>query len=133
MTKSKSAGFTLIELMIAVAIVGILTAVIYPSYTDYVRRTNRTEAMNDLTRIANLQEQFFADNRSYAASLTALGLASDPFITPKGYYSIAISASTARTFTLTATAKGTQTKDDCTTMSIDQSGAKTGTVADCWR
>lgn len=126
-------GITLIEMMIVVAIIGILAAISYPGYREHVQRSNRTEAMNELTRIANLQEQFFADNRNYAASLTDLGLAADPLTTPSGLYQVTVSARTVRTFTITATAQGTQATDACTTMSINQAGAKTAADIDCWR
>lgn len=128
----KQSGMTLIELMIVVAIMGILASIAYPSYSDYVLRTHRAEAMNELTRLANLQEQFFADNRSYAANLTTLGLASNTFTTESGRFQIAVSANTARTFTLTATAVGVQVKDSCSTFTINQSGQRGATNTDCW-
>ena len=56
----KQRGITLIELMIVIAILGILVSIAYPSYTQYVQRSNRSEGMNELVRIANMQEQFFS-------------------------------------------------------------------------
>jgi len=129
-------GFTLIELLISVAIVGILAAVAYPSYTDFVLRSNRTEAQSELLRIANLQEQYFIDNRAYTADMTELGLSADPFITENGYYSIDTSAfsAVASTYTLTATAKGSQLSGDtdCTTINVNEVGRKTAETATCW-
>ena len=61
--KNNALGFTLIEVMITVAIIGILASVAYPSYVDFVTRSNRVEALQELTRFANLQEQYFIDHR----------------------------------------------------------------------
>lgn len=129
----KQKGFTLIELMIAIAILGILVAVAYPSYTEHVLHSNRSEGMNELVRIANMQEQFFADSRRYAADLTELGFPGAVFTTEKGLYQIRVSAAGARSFMLTAVAQGVQAKDACATMSINQAGAKTASAQDCWR
>jgi len=129
----KQRGVTLIELMIVIAIIGILAGIAYPSYTQYVQRSNRSEAMNELTHIANLQEQFFADNRRYAVNLIELGFPGNIRTTENGLYQITVAAVAARTFTLTATAQGVQANDACATMSIDQAGAKTASAADCWR
>jgi type IV pilus assembly protein PilE len=129
----KQRGITLIELMVVVAIMGILAAIAYPSYTQYVQRSNRAEAMNELVRIANMQEQFFADNRSYAPNLSTLGFAGNTHTTETGLYQITLTAAAARTFTLTATGQGVQATDACATMSINQAGAKTASAQNCWR
>lgn len=129
----KQRGITLIEMMIVIAILGILVAVAYPSYSRHVQRSNRSEGMNELVRIANMQEQFFADSRRYAADLTELGFPGAVFTTENGLYQIRVSAAAARTFTLTAVAQGVQATDVCATMSINQAGAKTASAQDCWR
>ncbi|MCJ8274756.1 MAG: type IV pilin protein [Psychrosphaera sp.] len=135
-------GFTLIELMIGVAIVGILASIAYPSYTDSLNRARRAEAMTELVRVANMQEQYFADNRTYAIDMTKLGFSTDPYITENGYYSIDTAAITAITtdYLITATAAGLQSSNDgaCTTFSLNYLGQKTakkGTVDntnECW-
>ena len=131
--KAKRTGFTLIEMLITVSIIGILAAVVYPSYTSFIMRSDRAEAFRELVRIANLQEQYFADTRTYASDLTNLGLASSPYTTENGNYSIASSVS-GDTFKLTATAKGKQAKDTgCTVLTIDEAGTKGPTSAiECW-
>lgn len=129
----KQRGITLIELMIVVAIIGIIAAIAYPSYTQYVQRSNRSEAMNELVRVANMQEQFFADNRRYAADLTELGFPDVTALTENGLYQVQVTAATVRTFTLTATGQGVQATDQCVTMNIDQTGAKTASAQNCWR
>jgi len=139
-------GFTLTELIITVAIIGILAAVALPSYQSYIRRTNRSDAKAMLAAVASKQEAFFADRRRYATKLTELGYALDTCYmggslsgdcnansgTPT--YSVTISASTATTYTATGTALGSQTKDGCGDFSINSTGTRsvTGSETDCW-
>lgn len=130
-----SKGFTLIELMIAVAIMGILVSVAYPAYTDFVQRSNRTEGQRELLRIAGLMEQYFLDNRTYTKDLKNLGYSASTVTTENGYYSIEATAGDANVFTLTATAKGSQASDtSCKTMTLTNTGAKTPSPStyDCW-
>ncbi|EGM69149.1 type IV pilus biogenesis protein PilE [Shewanella sp. HN-41] len=124
-------GFTLIEVMIAVVIVGILAAIAYPSYIDYVIKSGRSEGVAAVMNVANLQEQYYLDNRAYATDMTKLGLA-NPFVTEHGYYSVA-SAGTS-SFTITATAKGNQASRDstCATITMTSAGVK-GPSAECWK
>jgi type IV pilus assembly protein PilE len=139
-TFMKFSGFSLIELMITVAIVSILAAVAYPSYVDSMARSNRAEAKRELLRIANLQEQFFMDNRTYTADMTDLGLAADPFVTTLdngvSNYSIdaTIPALPATTFLLRADAINAQAANDgdCSWLAIDETGRKTAENATCW-
>lgn len=74
----KLKGFTLIEVMITVAIVGILAAIAYPSYIDYVTKSGRAEGVAAVMEVANLQEQYYLDNRTYASDLTKLGMSANP-------------------------------------------------------
>ena len=126
------AGFTLLELMIAVVVVAILAAVAYPSYQSYVGRGYRTEAHTALHRLANLQAQYYLDQRQYAADLTALGEANNPATTEGGRYQV-FAAVTAVSFTLTATAQGSQANLDasCPIMTLTSGGAKI--PEECWR
>ena len=126
-----NAGFTLLELMIAVVIVAILAAVAYPSYQSYVGRAYRAEAHSALHRLANLQEQYFLDQRQYAADLTLLGESNNPAVTAAGRYQIA-AAVTAVGFTLTATALSSQVSldDGCPVLTLLANGVKT--PLECW-
>ena len=129
--RRKQLGFTLVELLITVAIIGILAAVAYPSYTDFVMRSNRSEAQRELLRYANLQEQVFVDGRSYAADMKGLGESTLTIRTDSKNYLIKVQNQTATTFTLRAVAKKTQLNDTgCTRLNIDHLGTKT--PAACW-
>lgn len=132
MNKKRLVGFTLIELMITVAIVAILAAIAYPSYIDYVTKSARSEGVAAVMRVANLQEQYYLDNRAYATDMTKLGLNASPFITENGHYSVASSGGSS--FTITATAKGAQASRDstCGTITMTSAGVK-GPSAECWK
>jgi len=136
--KPKSAGMTLIELMIVVAILALLAAIAVPSYRQYVLRANRTEATTALLQLAAAQEKFYLQNNTYAGNAliavappAGLGLSAT---TGGGRYTVAITAATAAAFSATATAAGAQAADTtCATFTINQAGARTATSANCWR
>lgn len=133
---SHDKGLTLIELMIAIAIVGILSSIAYPNYTDFVLRSNRSEAQREVIRIANLQERFFIEQKIYQDDMTELGLIADPFVTESGLYQIdAVLKNNNTTFVLTAKAIGRQAKGDtqCLVFTINELGARTATSANCWQ
>ncbi len=121
----KNSGFTLIELMIAVAIVAILASVALPSYQDYVRRGRIPEATSGLGQGRVVMEQWFQDNRTYEAARCPAATQS---------FTFACNPLTANTFTITATGIGTMAGF---TYTIDQAGAMTsatpwGNGATCW-
>ena len=125
-------GFTLIEMMIVVAIVAILAAVALPSYTAHVVRAARVQAQAELLELASLQEKIFLNSNSYSASVTAAyngtsagGLGRSSGKTNDGRYTLALDISTpSQTFVLTATpaSGGTQVGDG--NISVSESGQR---------
>lgn len=142
MRKNRMGGFTLIELMIVVLIVGILAAIAMPSYQRYVLRSHRTVAINALLDMGSREARYYSANNVYTASLTGatgLGYASDPAPVPDAttpYYQLS-AAINGNSFTLTAQAVGNQVNDvECGDFTYTGLGVKgisgTGTVAKCW-
>jgi type IV pilus assembly protein PilE len=134
--RRRERGFTLIELMVTVAIVAILAAIAFPSYQRYVLRSHRVEAQAVLSEAAARQERYYSQNNAYASTAAALNMTSN--VNALQYYSLAISNITATTYTLTATATGSQAKDaPCLSLSLDQAGTRsntgTGTGTTCWQ
>lgn len=123
-------GFTLIELMVTVAIIGILAAIAYPSYIDYVTKSGRSEGVAAVMRVANLQEQYYMDNRKYTEDMTDLGLKS-PFITEHSHYSVTSAGTTS--FTITAEAIGTQASRDSTCGTITMTDIGVKGPSECWK
>ncbi|WP_374088579.1 type IV pilin protein [Methylomicrobium lacus] len=121
-TFKRNAGFTLIELMIVVAIVGILAGLAYPSYTEYVKKGRRADAKSALFQVQLAEEKYRANHTSYG-TLAQIGVSDT---SPNQYYTIAIDGDTlsGTAYTATATRTGLQTDDNCGDFQIDQSGAK---------
>lgn len=138
---TKSSGFTLIELMITVAVIGILAAVAYPNYTQYVQRANRAEAKAILLENAQFLERNFTTANRYD-TVNSDGTGGAPAIiaqspktgTAKYTIAAAYGAAPAQTFTLTATAVGVMATDACGNYTLTNTGIQGsgGTIAVCW-
>ncbi len=128
-------GFTLIELMITVAIIAILVIIAYPSYLERVRKTRRVDAKIALVELAQLQEDSFITKKKYLTDNSAImvyggrGYNLDNY--GNGNYKLAVNGVDG--FTLRATPIGNQTKDtDCSWFEINAIGQKTAEHDDCW-
>ena len=128
-------GFTLIELMIVVMIVGVLMAIALPSYKDYVLKSHRTDAHSSLVDIAARQERFVAQRNTYTLEISANnGLSMGRITSAEGYYDLTVEAcgdGIDTCYLIKANATGSQMADtDCAEMTYDSVGAKV--PAACW-
>lgn len=123
-------GFTLIELMIVVVIVGIIAAFALPSYQDSVRKAQRADAKIKLIKLVQTMERCYTQTNSYTDT-DCPSTANTDFDTDR--YTVRLTAVTANTFTATATPNTVQSTDPCGTMTINQMGVTTPTTpTNCW-
>lgn len=137
MRQGNAKGFTLIEILVVVAVLGLLAAIALPAYSNYTMRSNRAEARATLVEAAQIAERFFVRNNTYVGAGADL-----PASSPHGLYTIAFNAPAATQFTITATAARSQVRDTgCAVLTINHLGARqsqdnngvdtTGAV-NCW-
>jgi type IV pilus assembly protein PilE len=146
-SRKNALGFTLIELMIAVAIVGILSAIAYPSYTAYVVRSKRSEGKTALLAAAQNMERFFSNNNTFTTTLADAGIpAYSGDNSTNNAYTISVAAGTAtgqtiaNSFVITATPTARQNDPTCGNLSVDNTlkrAVSTSTdqtvINDCWK
>ncbi|AGG87898.1 type IV pilin protein [Rhodanobacter denitrificans] len=134
-------GFTLIELMITVAVIAILAAIAVPSYFQYTLRSNRSAAESVMQEIASAQERYMVDARQFAGSLTTLGYSVPNTVDPNYKIDIVASAASASggtgpDYTITATPKNSQVRDTgCATLTLKGDGSKLASTGatNCWK
>lgn len=134
--QDRQRGFTLIEMMIVVAIVAILASVAIPNYSEYVQRSNRGEAVATMLEASNWLQRGYTINNTYVGATTATlqtaGLGTSPK-TGTAKYNLALSNVSATSYTLTATAVNT---DKCANFTLDETGKRSvsgsAPLADCW-
>lgn len=136
-TNKRTHGFTLLELLIAMVIMGILISLAYPAYKSSMQKSRRSDALSTLTKDQLILERCYSQNFSYTTACGALPVF--PQTSAQGFYSIGLSNRGASTYTLTATPIGIQADDtSCASMSINQANVKTATNSsgtaqtDCW-
>ncbi len=117
-------GFTLVELLVTIIVIGILISIAYPSYKDYIMKSRRTDALQTLSQDQLILERCYSSNFSYSAACGALP--AFPQTSTQGFYSITISNLGTSTYTLTATPIGAQAQDTtCASISVNQANART--------
>ena len=133
--KRSSQGFTLIELMITVAIIGIIASIAYPSYQEQVRKTRRANAQSDLVELASFMERYYTENFTYVGAAADLPFDESPKQGNPKYYDLDLTpAPTQLAYTLIATAKNSQSADRCGNLTLVQTGvtASSTGASGCW-
>lgn len=139
-------GFSLMELLITIAIVGILASIAYPSYQEQVAKSRRTEASGALLSAAQALERYYSANGRYTTTAAGSTLPS-VFLTKvpengTAYYTVASSAASANAFTLKASRAGVMASDSCGDFTLDETGSlavtdkpagSSKTISGCWR
>lgn len=134
-------GFTLIEVMVVVVILGILAGIAYPSYLEHVRKARRADAQTALLELAQFMERYYTANGRYVTGSNAaptLPFSEAPKDGSTKYYDLGFAAApTASGYTLQAAPKNAMSGDHCGTLTLAHTGAKGqasgATLAECWR
>jgi type IV pilus assembly protein PilE len=144
---AKSAGFTLVELMVTLVIAAILMTVAIPAYNSQVRKSRRTEAKTALLDLAGREERLYSTTNLYSSTPSDLGYgaagATFPMTVGSGYYTVNVTnlvnnvvagqQSTYRVVATPVAGKGQDLDTQCLTFSIDQTGNQQATTANCWK
>ncbi|WP_282451016.1 type IV pilin protein [Marinobacter bryozoorum] len=137
MRQVSNRGFTLIELMIVVAIVGIIAAVAYPSYQSHIENTRRTTAQADLMELAQFMERQYTNGYTYRPGNVkpTLPFTTQPRNGGAAFYNYGFDSIADDSFVLQANPVGGQAGDDCGWLRVDETGSRTSEFGDpdCWR
>lgn len=135
-SSKKENGFTLIELMIAVLVVGILSAIAIPQYTKYMQKARRADMQAVLSEVMVKQQQFLMTQRRYTSTFADLGISVPDSVSNyyTGYTTITVNG---LSYSVSATPSSSQSSDECGVLGVTSDGAKTATVettavAKCW-
>jgi type IV pilus assembly protein PilE len=135
-TFRKESGFSLIELMVVVSIIGILAAIAVPAYTAYVTRGNRAAARACASEMAQFMERYYTTNLTYVGAAPALGCQTEGSLDTR--YTLSVTGLAQNTYSVLATPIGAQLSHDtaCAALTMDQTGTRTisgsGDPVECW-
>lgn len=144
----RSRGFSLLELMIGIVVVGILVSIAYPAYREQVNSARRADGKAALMTLANRMERYYSEQNTYANATVGTGNATTDIaasnLSPEGWYTLVIAAANANSYTLQAVPRNAQATADtrCQTLTLNNLGVKgvaagpggapTATAAQCW-
>ena len=128
-----SGGFTLIEVMIVVVVIGILASIAWPSYQNYVKQTRRADAQAALMELAHHMERYYTNNGKYTDA--SLPFSQSPKNGGASAYTLSLAETTASAYRLQAVPVNSMNGDECGTLTLDSLGRKGsgGTLSMCWK
>ncbi|HRN61216.1 MAG TPA: type IV pilin protein [Luteimonas sp.] len=125
----RAAGFSLIEVMVVVAIIGIIASIALPSYNEHVRKTRRAAGTACALVVAQQMERFYTANLTYVGAAANTATCRD---SATDFYNVTVGSLGAKTYTVTAAPIGAQSGDSCGSLTVNQAGTQSPTTAGCW-